>query len=112
MNLLDIDLSIVDGDFVFNDSLSPEQLDSANVIAQDIKHRILESGLLTKLIGQRNKNGIAPVLTELELEIELDNRLIPGSIQIVSNLDKTITITANTKQYGNQALTNIEQAES
>jgi len=111
MNLLHIDLNIVDGDFVLNNSLSPEQINSEHVISQDIKHRILESGLLTKLIGQRNKNGITPVLIELELEIELDERLIPGSIQIVSNLDKTITITANTKQYGNQAF-NIEQAES
>lgn len=97
---LHIDLEIQDNDFVLNDSLSPSTLEKADVIAQDIKHRILESGLLTKLVGLRNKNGIAPILTELELLTEQDNRIKPGTIKVYRNDDGTLSITAQTRQYG------------
>ena len=97
---LHIDLEIQDNDFVLNDSLSPSTLKKADVIAQDIKHRILESGLLTKLVGLRNKNGIAPILTELELLTEQDNRIKPGTIKVHRNDDGTLNITAQTRQYG------------
>ncbi|NMM40463.1 DUF2590 family protein [Pseudoalteromonas arctica] len=97
---LHIDLEIQDNDFVLNDSLSPSTLKKADVIAQDIKHRILESGLLTKLVGLRNKNGIAPILTELELLTEQDNRIKPGTIKVYRNDDGTLSITAQTRQYG------------
>ncbi|WP_440589563.1 DUF2590 family protein [Pseudoalteromonas luteoviolacea] len=96
---LHIDLNVVDGDFVLNDSLSPATLKKADVIAQDIKHRILESGLLVKLIGLRNENGIKPILTELELLIEQDNRLKPGTINITKNANG-LSIDAKTRQYG------------
>ncbi|OCQ24056.1 hypothetical protein A7985_05370 [Pseudoalteromonas luteoviolacea] len=96
---LHIDLNVVDGDFVLNDSLSPATLQKADVIAQDIKHRILESGLLVKLVGLRNENGIKPILTELELLIEQDDRLKPGSINIIKN-DNGLSIDAKTRQYG------------
>ncbi|EDM67300.1 putative phage gene [Moritella sp. PE36] len=95
-----VDLNIIDGDFVFNPSLSVEKLSAAKVIGQDVKHRILESGLLVKLVKQRNTNGIAPVLTDLELEVEQDDRLKPGTILISYNSDKTLSIEAETKQYG------------
>lgn len=97
---LHIDLEVQDNDFVLNDSLSPSTLKKADVIAQDIKHRILESGLLTKLVGLRNKNGIAPILTELELLTEQDNRIKPGTINVYRNDDGTLNITAQTRQYG------------
>ncbi|WP_067042851.1 DUF2590 family protein [Moritella sp. JT01] len=95
-----VDLNIVDGDFVFNSSLSAGKLSAAKVIGQDVKHRIIESGLLVKLVKQRNINGIAPVLTDLELEVEQDDRLKPGTILISYNSDKTLSIEAETKQYG------------
>ena len=97
---LHIDLAIEDNDFVLNDSLSPSTLIKADVIGQDIKHRILESGLLVKLIGLRNKNGIAPILTEIELLAEQDDRIKPGTINVYRNDDGTLNITAQTRQYG------------
>ena len=96
---LHIDLDVVEGDFVLNDSLSPSIVKAADTIAQDIKHRVLESGLLVKLIGLRNQNGIKPILTELELLVEQDNRLKPGSINIIKT-DNGISIEAKTRQYG------------
>ena len=58
-----VDLNIVDGDFVTSPTLTVGKLNQANVVAQDIKHRILESGLLVKLIKLRNINYISAVLT-------------------------------------------------
>jgi len=95
-----IDLHIVDGDFVFNDSLSEELLQESNVIAQDVKHRIIESGILVKLVKLRNVNGISQILTELELEVEKDDRLKPGTIFVNYNTDNTLTIEAQTREYG------------
>ena len=96
---LHIDFAVVEGDFVLNDSLNPSTVKAADTIAQDIKHRILESGLLVQLIGLRNQNGIKPILTELELLVEQDNRLKPGSINIIKN-DNGLSIAAKTRQYG------------
>lgn len=95
-----VDLHIVDGDFVFNQSLSADTLQAANVIAQDVKHRIIESGILVKLVKFRNVNGIAQLLTELELEVEKDNRLKPGTILVHYNADHTLLIEAETRHYG------------
>lgn len=95
-----VDLNIVDGDFVTSPTLTLDRLSKAKVIAQDIKHRILESGLLVKLIKLRNINYISAVLTELELEVEKDNRLVPGSVFIKRNDDQTLTIDADTHLYG------------
>ena len=104
MNNFHIDLHIDDGDFNFNDVLSPAQLTEASVIAQDIKHRVLESGILVRLVGLRNQNGIAPLLVELELEVELDERLVPGTINITRSDDYSLTIEAETKHYGGLSL--------
>jgi len=97
---LHIDLSIIDGDFDFSPNLTEKKLSGVDVIAQDVKHRILESGLLIKLIKLRNDNAVAPVLTELELEVEKDDRLKPGTIFITKNDDHTLTIEADTKESG------------
>lgn len=96
---LHIDLEIADNDFVLNESLNPSTLQKANVIGQDIKHRIVESGLLVKLVGLRNLNTIKQILVELELLIEQDNRLKPGTIKILKTGD-SLSITAQTRLYG------------
>jgi hypothetical protein len=103
-NVANIDLNIVDRDLSLDDLFSPAQLSNAAVIAQDVKHRILESGLLASLIGLRNKNSIAMILTEIELIVEQDERLVPGTIQVFYNIDKTISVLADTKEYGKLTL--------
>jgi len=95
-----IDLNIVDGDLNLDELLTPAKLNVADVIAQDIKHRLLESGLLVRLVKLRNKNSIAMILTEIELVVEQDDRLIPGSIDVFVTQKKTIAINATTKEYG------------
>ena len=95
-----IDLSIVDGDLNLDEVFAPLKLSVADVIAQDIKHRLLESGLLVRLVKLRNKNSIAMILTEIELIVEQDNRLVPGSINVFVTQQQTIGIKATTKEYG------------
>jgi hypothetical protein len=98
--MIHIDLNIVDRDLVLDRLLTPQQITKENVIAQDIKHRLLESGLPFLLVGQRNKNSIDKVLTEVELIVEQDERLVPGTIQVFYGPEKNIIVNAKTKQYG------------
>jgi hypothetical protein len=95
-----IDLNIVERDLSLDALYNPAKLSEADVIVQDVKHRILESGLLPRLVKLRNKNSIAMTLTEIELIVEQDERLIPGSIEIYYNTDKTVSVLADTKEYG------------
>ncbi|MDO6426240.1 DUF2590 family protein [Thalassotalea sp. 1_MG-2023] len=102
-----IDLNIVESDLSLDDILSPTKLTKQQVIAQDIKHRILESGLLVRLVGLRNNNAISTILTELELIVEQDERLIPGTIELYYNSDKTIKVLADTYDYGKIEASNV-----
>ena len=94
---INIDLNIINGDLSLDEVLTPQKLDKTNVIAQDIKHRILESGLLVKLICLRNTNAIAMILTEIELVVEQDLRLVPGTIDVTHSTTGSISIKADTK---------------
>ncbi|ATC93509.1 DUF2590 family protein [Pseudoalteromonas tunicata] len=98
--MIHIDLNIIDGDLNFDAMLQPATLSGRDVINQDIKHRILESGLLPQLVGLRNKNYISKILTEIELVVEQDERLVPGTINVVLKQNGQINVTAKTKQYG------------
>ncbi len=58
----------------------PQQLQGRDVIAQDLKHAILDSGILVALIGERSPLKWAGNLQKLELLAEDDPRIIPGSV--------------------------------
>jgi hypothetical protein len=96
MATINIDLNIIEQDIALDNFAVPNQLSNNNVIAQDIKHRIIESGKLTELIGLRNKNIVAKILTEIELIVEQDDRLTPGTIKITKQLTGEINVTAQT----------------
>ncbi len=97
---INIDLNIINGDLSLDDALTPMQLTKTQVINQDIKHRILESGLLVQLVGLRNTNAIAMILTEIELVVEQDQRLIPGTIEVIRTLQGQISVKAQTIDKG------------
>ena len=97
---INIDLSIISGDLSLDATLTPLQLTKTQVINQDIKHRILESGLLVKLVGLRNKNAIAMILTEIELVVEQDERLVPGTIEVIRTAQGQISVNAQTINKG------------
>ncbi|WP_409423273.1 MULTISPECIES: DUF2590 family protein [unclassified Pseudoalteromonas] len=96
MATLNIDLNIIDNDIALDSFAVPSQLTNSDVIAQDVKHRIIESGKVTELIGLRNKNIVAKILTEIELIVEQDERLVPGTIKVIRQATGEISVTAKT----------------
>lgn len=78
----------------------PELINTRASIAQDVKHMLLESGLVTRLLAQRNAALRNDVYTAMELLIETDVRLVPGSIVIDARNEARILVTATTYEFG------------
>ncbi len=93
------DLLIIDGALSLDVGAQPALTNTRSSIAQDIKHQLLESGLVTKLLAQRSATLRADVYTEIELLVETDVRLVPGSIAL-NITDSLLILTANTYEFG------------
>jgi len=98
--LLYIDLLIEDGDFVLNTGNEPELCNNRQSIGQDIIHSILESGLATQLIAERSPAMRADIFTQLELLVEEDARIVPGTVEISEESRKRLWVTASTYDFG------------
>ncbi|MFC4654380.1 DUF2590 family protein [Rheinheimera marina] len=94
------DLFIEGGGLAMNSISQPDLIHSRASIAQDVKHRLLESGLVTKLLAQRSSALRNDVFTEMELLIETDTRLRPGTIEITEQASGRVLITAETYEFG------------
>lgn len=99
-DLLYIDLLIESGNFVLNTGKEPELCNNRKSIGQDIIHSILESGLATQLIGERSPTLRADIFTQLELMIEGDERIVPGTVEVSEESQKRIWVTASTYDFG------------
>ncbi len=97
------DLLIQDGVLIL-DLAQPVLTHTRASIAQDVKHLLMDSGLVTQLLAQRSATLRADVLTKMELLIETDVRLVPGSIELNIRTPSLITITATTYEFGPLAL--------
>ncbi len=95
------DLLIVDGSLSLDVGAQPELTHTRASIAQDVKHMLMASGLVTKLLAQRSPTMRNDVYTEMELLIETDTRLVPGSIDVDIQSAELIAITATTYEFGN-----------
>ncbi|WP_299580946.1 DUF2590 family protein [uncultured Microbulbifer sp.] len=71
-------------------------------IGQDLKHRILESGLLLQLIGERDPRKIAQIKNQILLLVDTDERVRPGTAQLVADNNDSggYWLTAITMKYG------------
>lgn len=76
-----LDLLIINNDLVLDEKGLPQLIGGRSVVAQDIKHRILDSGYVYRLIGERGQNVIRQILKRLELIIEEDLRVIAGTVK-------------------------------
>ena len=94
------DMLIENGDVVLDAGRNPVLIQDRAVIAQDIKHAILESQLAVALIAERSPSKKADIRTKLELLIEEDIRLIPGTVQLEEPKEGTIFIFAKTIDFG------------
>ncbi|NSL37326.1 DUF2590 family protein, partial [Citrobacter werkmanii] len=87
-------------DFVLNTGYEPELCNNRKSIGQDIIHSIIESGLATELIAERSPTMRADIFTRMELLIEDDERIIPGTVEISEESQKRLWITASTYDFG------------
>lgn len=99
-NLLYIDLLIEGRNFVLNSGNEPLLCNNSKSIGQDIVHSILESGLAIELIAERSPTMRGDILTRLELLIESDERIEPGTVVISEESLKRLWITASTWEFG------------
>lgn len=77
-----IDLHISNGDVVLDAGLNPTYLTDRAVIAQDIVHAILETGLAHLLVSDRGTGVTADTQTRLKILVEDDVRIMPGTVRI------------------------------
>ena len=99
-DVLYIDLLINNGDFSLNAGHEPELCNNRKSIGQDIVHAIIESGLATQLIAERSPTLRADIFTQLELLVENDERIVPGTVEINEESQKRLWVTASTYDFG------------
>jgi len=98
--LLYIDLLIEGQNFVLNSGSEPVLCNNRQSIGQDIVHSILESGLATELIAERSPTLRGDIFTRMELLIESDERIEPGTVVISEESAKRLWVTAGTWDFG------------
>ena len=95
-----IDLLITHNDLTLDPSSQPLLVDDRASIAQDIGHMIRESGLLVTLVAERDRFRQADCIQQLELLVETDVRLIPGTVRILEEEKGQYLVTAKTVEFG------------
>ncbi|TCJ98835.1 uncharacterized protein DUF2590 [Volucribacter psittacicida] len=100
MQELYLDLLITDEDITLDSGNMPIICNNRISIAQDIKHAILESGLVTLLIGERSRILRRDIILRIILLVEEDQRLIPGSISITEESHNRLFLTSETYDFG------------
>lgn len=99
-NLLYIDLLITNRDLTLNSGNEPELCNNRQSITQDVAHRIIESGLATQLVAERSPTLRADIRTQMEILVENDERLVPGTVVIDEENTKRLWVTADTYDFG------------
>ena len=88
------DLELVSGDLAFGPDDEPRFLAGAAAIAQDVKHRLIESGLAAELVADEGDPDTA--LAAIAFAVEEDTRIRPGSAKAEVTAAGQIAITART----------------
>lgn len=76
------DILITDRDITLDPAGMPDYVIQRPSITQDIVHMILESGLLIELVGERSRAKWIGNMTQIEMLVENDQRIIPGTVVI------------------------------
>ncbi|HCR3551201.1 TPA: DUF2590 family protein [Morganella morganii] len=100
MDSLYIDLLITDRDFTLNSGNEPVLCDNRASIAQDCVHAIIESGLATQLVGERSTTLRADLRNQIEMLVEDDERIVPGTVRVNEESQVKLWITADTYDFG------------
>lgn len=100
-----IDLLIEDNDLVLDPSRQPEPVEDRACIAQDIAHMIRDSGLLVTLVAERDRLRQRDCIQQLELLVETDLRLVPGTASITQVEPGQYLVAATTLEFGSIEVT-------
>lgn len=95
-----VDLWIANNDLILDPSCQPLEIEDRSSIAQDITHMIRESGLLVTLVAERDRLRQRDCIQQLELMVEADERLVPGTARILNQGNGQYLITATTLKFG------------
>lgn len=95
-----IDLLIIGNDLALDLSQQPNLVDDRACIAQDIAHMIRDSGLLVTLVAERDRLRQRDCIQQMELLVENDERLVPGTAQISQLQPGQFLVTATTLKFG------------
>ncbi len=95
-----VDLLIVDNDLALDLSHQPLLVDDRACIAQDIAHMIRDSGLLFVLVAERDRLHQRDCIQRMELLVEDDVRLVPGTARIAQQAPGVYLVTAKTLKFG------------
>ncbi|WP_351015006.1 DUF2590 family protein [Shewanella sp. AC91-MNA-CIBAN-0169] len=95
-----IDLHINNGDVVLDAGLNPVYLTDRAVIAQDIVHAILDTGLAHLLVSDRGTGVTADTQIKLKLLVEDDVRIMPGTVRIEQVSSGQWWVFADTINFG------------
>lgn len=95
-----IDLLITNNDLTLDPSSQPLLVEDRASIAQDIAHMIRESGLLVTLVAERDRFRQSDCIQQLELLVEADVRLVPGTVRILEEEKGKYLVTAKTVEFG------------
>ncbi|MEN3159593.1 DUF2590 family protein [Alkalimonas sp. NCh-2] len=94
------DLHINNGDLVLDAGFNPEYLTDRAVIAQDIAHAIIESGLAHLLVSDRGTGVTADTKVRIKLLVEDDTRILPGTVRVESQDNGQWWVFADTIDFG------------
>ena len=100
-----IDLLITNNDLTLDPSNQPLLVEDQASIAQDIGHMIRESGLLVTLVAERDRFRQADCIQQLELLVEADVRLVPGTVRILEEGKGRYLLVAKTVEFGSVEVT-------
>ncbi|MDP8173686.1 DUF2590 family protein [Pasteurella skyensis] len=95
-----LDLLVTNEDITLDSGNLPKICDNKVSIAQDIKHALLESGLVTQLIAERSRVLRSDIFLQMVELVEEDERLIPGSILIQEEALNRLLLSADTYEFG------------
>ena len=79
------DLQIKNGDVVLDAGNNPTYLTDRDVIAQDIVHAILDTGLANLLVSDRETGATSDTQTQIQLLVEDDLRIMPDTVRVEQN---------------------------
>ena len=95
-----VDLLVVGNDLVLDPSSQPLLISNRASIAQDIAHMIRDSGLLVTLVAERDSLRQRDCRQQLELLVEADERLVPGTARVLPDTPGRYLVTATTVEFG------------